>query len=413
MIEIAVAGPGLMGLGIAQIAAAAGCRVHLIGRDAGAALRGRDRLAQQLEREVTRGRLEAGAVNALLQRVVPADDDRTLAHCVLAIEAVPEARAVKEAVLQRLQSALPASAWIATNTSGLPISGLARALRDPSRLVGLHFFSPVPRMKLVEVVRGDATPEATLRSALGFVERLGQVPIVVRDAPGFFTSRVFAAYLDEALAMLAEGVDPTLIEQVAVDEVGRAIGPLAVLDDISLELNWQQIRQARADGLPPERCRPDGAPVLEAMVARGRGGRRQGGGFYDNAVDGRRRPWPALAELFPLRPVQPAASEVALRLRCAEAMEALRCLEHGVISSADDADTGSLLGLGYQPSSGGVLSWVEKRGLADTVSTCEALARAHGERFRPSAWLRALCDGSHGLRRYRAAPLDNPEGAGS
>jgi 3-hydroxyacyl-CoA dehydrogenase/enoyl-CoA hydratase/3-hydroxybutyryl-CoA epimerase len=237
MNEIAVVGPGLMGLGIAQIAAGAGLRVHLVGRDADGALRGRDRLAQQLDREVKRGRLQVDAMNALLDRVMPARDDGALAHCALAIEAVAEERAVKDAVLQRLQAALPPSAWIATNTSGLPISSLARTLRDPARLVGLHFFSPVPRMKLVEVVRGEVTSDATLQSALGFVECLGQVRIVVRDEPGFFTSRVFAAYLDEALAMLSEGVDPALIERVAVNEGGRAIGPLAVLDDISLELN--------------------------------------------------------------------------------------------------------------------------------------------------------------------------------
>jgi 3-hydroxyacyl-CoA dehydrogenase/enoyl-CoA hydratase/3-hydroxybutyryl-CoA epimerase len=153
--------------------------------------------------------------------------------------------------------------------------------------------------------------------------------------------------------------------------------------------------------------------VLEAMVARGRGGRRHGGGFYDAAVDGRRTLWPGLAGLWPLRAVQPVASEVALRLRCAEAIEALRCLEHGVIASADDADTGSLLGLGYPPSCGGVLRWVENRGLAATVADCDVLARAHGERFRPSAWLRGLCGHPDGLRRYRAAFVDNLEGAGS
>ncbi|HZT56838.1 MAG TPA: 3-hydroxyacyl-CoA dehydrogenase family protein, partial [Burkholderiaceae bacterium] len=200
MKEIAIVGPGLMGLGIAQVAAAAGWHVRLVGRDAAAAVAGRVRLATQLDRQVARGRLDRTVADALLDRVGAVADDAELGRCELAIESVPEDRALKLAVLSRLQDALPAGTLIATNTSGLPVSGLAAALRRPERFVGLHFFSPVERMKLVEVVRGKATAQATLREALAFVEDLGQTPIVVRDGPGFFTSRVFAAYLDEALA---------------------------------------------------------------------------------------------------------------------------------------------------------------------------------------------------------------------
>ena len=289
-----------MGLGIAQVAAAVGWHVRLVGRDAAAAAAGRARLAKHLERQVERGRLDRSGAEALLDRVRAVDDDVELAGCALGIESVPEDRALKTAVLQRLQDGLPAGALIATNTSGLPVSGLSAALRRPERFVGLHFFSPVERMKLVEVVRGEATAPATLREALAFVEGLGQTPVVVRDGPGFFTSRVFAAYLDEALAMVAEGVDPASIEQAA-RSLGRAVGPLAVLDDVSLALNLQQLRQARADGLPSDRCRPLAAPVLETMLAHGRGGRRQGGGFLDIAADGTRIPWPASPGCSPLR----------------------------------------------------------------------------------------------------------------
>lgn len=400
MRTVAVVGPGLMGLGITQVAAAAGLQVLLVGRDGAAAAAGRARLATQLQRQVERRRLDAASADALLARVVAVQDDAELARCDLAIESVPEDRVLKLDVLRRLQSVLPAGTLIATNTSGLPVSGLAASLARPERFVGLHFFSPVERMKLVEVVRGERTAQAALAEGLAFVERLGQVAIVVRDGPGFFTSRVFAAYLDEALALVAEGVDPALIDAAVVAH-GRAIGPLAVLDDISLALNLQQIRQARADGLPPERCRPLAEPVLTAMLQHGRAGRRQGGGFYDTAADGTRTPWPDLAQLFPPALSQPTAAQIGLRLRCAEVMDALRCLEQGVIDSADAADTGSLLGLGFPPATGGVLRWAEHYGLPRFVDTCADLAREHGERFTPSAWLRESAALGRGLADWR------------
>ena len=400
--EVAIVGPGLMGLGITQVVAAAGLCVRLVGRDAAAAAAGRARMGAQLARQVERGRLAESAAQALLARVFAVEDDTELSGCSVAIESVPEQRALKVAVLRRLQAALPANALIATNTSGLPVSGLAASLHEPGRFVGLHFFSPVERMKLVEVVRGEATSDTTLRTALAFVAGLGQTPVVIRDGPGFFTSRVFAAYLDEAIALVAEGQDPQRVEAAAL-ALGRAVGPLALLDDISLTLNLQQIEQARADGLPAECCRPLAAPVLAAMVAAGRVGRRHGGGFFDIATDGRRTAWPGLAALFP-RSTRPAAdAEISMRLRLAEVMEALRCVEHGVIASADDADTASVLGLGFPLASGGVLRWAEGIGLPTLVAQADTLARVHGARFLPSPWLRGVAAAGRGLQRWRAA----------
>ncbi len=409
MDEIAIVGPGLMGLGIAQLAAAAGLRVHLVGRDAAASAAGCARLGIQLARQVERGRLTESAAQAQLGRVLAVSDDAELARCDIAIETVSEQRALKVAVLQRLQVVLPAHALIATNTSGLPVSGLAASLLRPQRLLGLHFFSPAERMKLVEVVRGEATSEATLQAALAFSARLGQTAVVVRDGPGFFTSRVFAAYLDEALALVAEGQDPQRIE-AAARTLGRAVGPLALLDDISLTLNLQQVEQARADGLPPERCRPLAAPVLAAMVAAGRCGRRQGGGFFEPAADGTRTPWPGLVDRFTRAAAPAAEEELALRLRLAEVMAALRCLEEGVIVSADDADTASVLGVGFPAAAGGVLGWAENIGLPLLVLRADALARTHGPRFLPSRWLREVAAAGGGLQRWRASSqrIDSP-----
>lgn len=398
--RVAVVGPGLMGLGIAQVVASAGLDVVLVGRDGAAARAGRDRLAAHLARQVSRGRLAATQADGCMARVHSADSDADLAECDLAVESVPEDRELKIGVLRRLQGALPEAKLIVTNTSGLPIRGLGQALRRPERFLGLHFFSPVERMPLVEVVRGPATDVASLREALAFVAAIGQRAIVVRDGPGFFTSRVFAAYLDEALAMLGEGVAPALIEQAGV-ALGRPIGPLAVLDEVSLALNLQQARQAQRDGLDARFCRVLAEPVLARMIALGRSGRRDGGGFYDHGAPSGRSLWPGLAQAFASAAGAVSPTTVSRRLRCAEVMEALRCLEEGVIDSADDADTVSLLGLGFPAATGGVLRWVETEGLGRFVDDCAALARAHGARFEPSPWLRHVAQAGQGLAAWR------------
>ena len=404
--QLAIVGPGLMGLGIAQVSAAAGIAVILVGRDFAAAHAGVQRLGANLQRQVSRGRIAASAAEQLLQRVSPANNDADVGECDLAIESVAEHRETKTQVLQRLQEALPPGTLIASNTSGLPITGLGTALRRPERFIGLHFFSPVERMPLVEVVRGEATAQASVREALAFVEQIGQQPIVVRDGPGFFTSRVFAAYLDEALAMVGEGVRPQAIEEAGRAN-GRAIGPLAVLDEVSLQLNWQQALQARDDGLAERFCRPLAQPVLARMIGIGRLGRRQGGGFYDHVAGQGSQPWAGLAEHFPPQSLQPSLQHVQQRLRFAEVLEALRCLEEGVVDSADDADTGSLLGLGFPAGSGGVLRWAETFGLDRLSHDCAALARVHGPRFEPSAWLRERAREGQGLNRWRS---NTPQG---
>jgi 3-hydroxyacyl-CoA dehydrogenase len=291
-------------------------------------------------------------------------------------------------------------AIVASNTSGLAIAGLAKILRAPDRFLGLHFFSPAERMPLGEVVKGPQTAETTIGAALAFLEAVGKRPVIVRDGPGFFATRVFAAYLDEAVAMVAEGVAPALIEEAALAN-GRAIGPLATLDETGIGLNLQQARQARADGLDPRFCRPLAESVLARLVESGRGGRRAGGGFYDWLAEGPRTPWSGLAAILPFAAGQPDLETLKLRLLVAEAREALRCLEEGVIASADDADTASVLGLGFSKRVGGVLRWVEGFGLKPFVAACDSLATAHGPRFAPTSWLRELAALGVGLKAYR------------
>ncbi len=401
--RIGVVGPGLMGLGIAQAFAAAGADVALCGRDEGASLRGCVRLAASLARQVARGRLDPAAETSVLARVEPAAIGASLRTCGLVIESVPEDRALKNAVLAAIEGAAP-NAILASNTSGLAIRGLAQALADPSRFLGLHFFSPAERMPLVEVVAGPQTAEAVVASALDLVRGARKKPVLVRDGPGFFATRVFAAYLDEAVAMVAEGVAVDAIEAAAVAN-GRALGPLAMLDETGVALNLSQARQARADGLDLRFCRALAEPTLAALVAAGRSGRRAGGGFFDWPSDGRRKPWRGLNSLVSASTLQPEPEAIRLRLLAAEAREALRCLEERIIRSADDADAASVLGLGFPKAQGGILRWAENFGLGALVRALDRLAETHGSRFSPSPWLRALAARPDGLGPYRGKDL--------
>jgi 3-hydroxyacyl-CoA dehydrogenase/enoyl-CoA hydratase/3-hydroxybutyryl-CoA epimerase len=398
---MAVVGPGLMGLGLAHAAAAAGLHVVLVSRNAAAADRGLAQLGIDLQKRVERGRLTPDARLALLAAVSPADSDVAMAPCGLLVEAVSEDRDVKAEVLRRMEAVAAPGAILATNTSGLPVSGLAAALADPGRFIGLHFFSPVDRMALVEVVMGHDTTASTIDTALTWVRRLGKTPIVVRDGPGFFTSRVFSAYLDEAAAMVIEGIGPASIENAATT-AGMPQGPLAMLDETGIELNWQQSRQARVDGLADRFCRPLAWSVLDRMVRDGRRGRRHGGGFYDYPVDGPKQLWGGLADWYAPPEHQPEAADIRRRLMSAQALEAARCLEEGTVGSARDADTGSVLGLGFPVKEGGVLAQIERRGLPVFVAECDALADRHGERFRPSDWLRACATDGNGFTRVNS-----------
>lgn len=277
---------------------------------------------------------------------------------------------------------------MATNTSTLPVSGLAEAWADPEAFIGLHFFSPVERMGIVEVILGARTSPRTLARAMDLVVQLGKLPIVVNDSPGFYTSRIFCAYIDEGMAMLAEGVAPALIENAA-RQAGFATSPLAVTDEVSLDLQQRVIRQAQADGLPERFLRRHAEPVVEAMVSRGRLGRKSGGGFHSFTPGQSKRLWTGLRDAFPQAAHQPAPTDVRHRLLYIQALESARCVEESVVCDPADADLGAVLALGYPSWTGGTLSFIETVGVAPFVAECDRLAEHYGERFRPSPWLRA------------------------
>ncbi len=382
--KLGVLGAGMMGAGIANVAAGAGIAVVLVDRGEAEVSRGLDHIRKQRAREVERTGLSRTAADEIVARVTPATDYAALDGADLIIEAVFENRAVKADVTVQAGRRLATGGIFASNTSTLPITGLARHLSDPSRFIGLHFFSPVERMPLVEVITGKETSAETLAGALAFVARLKKTPIVVHDSPGFYTSRVFCTYIDEAMAMLAEGVSPALIENAARMQ-GFPVSPLAVTDEVSLDLQKLVIDQARADGLDHRFLRAHAAPVIEKLNEIGRLGRKSGGGFYDFAEDGTRRLWPGLSSLYPARADQPSAEDVGKRLLYIQALESARCLAEGVIDDEAAADLGSVLGIGFPAWTGGALSLISSVGTEAFVEDCRRFAAAHGARFLPDA----------------------------
>jgi len=400
--RLGVLGAGMMGAGIAQVAAAAGIDVVLLDTTETGAAAGKARIAAGGARDVRAGRSTQEQVDTQLARIHATPDYGELRGCDFVVEAVFEERAAKARAFRHAREALgalPAGFVMATNTSTLPVSGLADNWPEPDEFIGLHFFSPVERMTLVEVIKGERTSAHALARALDLVVQLGKLPIVVNDSPGFYTSRIFCAYIDEGMAMLAEGVAPALIENAA-KQAGFATPPLAVTDEVSLDLQQRVIGQAEADGLPARFLRQHAKPVVETMLARGRLGRKSGGGFHDFLPGQPKRLWPGLAELFPRSAAQPELVDVTRRLLCMQALESARCVEEGVVPEPADADLGAVLALGFPSWTGGTLSFVDTVGPASFVAECDRLADRHGERFRPSRWLRERAHGRSAF--YRA-----------
>ena len=384
--RLGILGAGMMGAGIAFAAARAGIEVVLLDATREQAAAGRLRAMEMATRAAVSTTQSEPAQHAgkLIHATAQYAD---LDGCDFVIEAVFEDRAVKADVIARALAVLSPTAIFASNTSTLPITSLATGTGRPERFIGMHFFSPVDRMPLLEIILGERTSRETLAHAMDLAARLRKTPIVVNDSPGFYTSRIFCAYVDEAMAMLAEGVKPALIENAA-RMAGMAVSPLAVLDEVSLDLQQRVVRQAEADGVPEPLRRIHAQPVIARMNAIDRLGRKRGGGFYDYPEGGKKRLWPGLAQEYPAARQQPGLEAVKRRLLHVQALESVRCMEEGVISAPEDADIGAILGLGFPAWTGGPLSLVDTLGVRAFVLACDALADAYGSRFRPTQALR-------------------------
>ena len=387
--KLGILGAGMMGAGIAYVSAKAGVDVVLLDTTAEAAERGKAYSAGLLDKAVKRGRSSAEQRSALLARITPTTDYSALAGCDLVIEAVFEDRAIKAAVTQQAEAVLGAGAVFASNTSTLPITGLAQASQRPAQFIGLHFFSPVDKMPLVEIIVGAKTDDPTLARAFDYVLQIGKTPIVVNDSRGFYTSRVFGTYVMEGIAMLKEGVHPRSIE-VAGLQAGMPMPPLALQDEVSLSLGLHVADQMKKDLAAEGKAYAEhpGMAVVRQLCELGRVGKKVGQGFYDWALDGEasgKQLWSELATLFPVAATQPPQQELIDRLMFAQANEAARCFEEGVLRSVADANIGSIFGWGFAPFHGGALQFIDAMGAAAFVKRARELAARFGPRFEPAA----------------------------
>ncbi|MCJ7558390.1 MAG: 3-hydroxyacyl-CoA dehydrogenase NAD-binding domain-containing protein [Gammaproteobacteria bacterium] len=386
--KLGILGAGMMGAGVAYVSAGAGMEVVLLDTDLASAEKGKQYSASLLAKQVERGKMDQSKAEALLGMIKPSTDYADLEGCDLVIEAVFESREIKADVTAKTEAVIPTTSVFASNTSTLPITGLAEASKRPDQFIGIHFFSPVDKMPLVEIIVGEKTSDETIAKALDYVGQLRKTPIVVNDSRGFYTSRCFGTYTNEGMTLLKEGVNPAFIENVA-RQAGMPVGPLAVTDEVAIELAYKVMKQTEVD-MGAAYKRPSSYEVVDKFVNElGRKGKRSGKGFYAYPEGGRKHLWEGLAEIYPLAAEQPTAEEVKTRLLYIQALETARCVEEGVVTHSEDADIGSIFGWGFPPYTGGTLSFIDTVGLEKFVSECDRLAAAYGERFQVSDWLRA------------------------
>jgi 3-hydroxyacyl-CoA dehydrogenase/enoyl-CoA hydratase/3-hydroxybutyryl-CoA epimerase len=407
--KIGVLGAGLMGAGIAYVSANAGLEVVLIDRDQESADKGKAYSDKLISSQIAKGRAKTADKEALLARIRPTGDYAELKGCDLIIEAVFEDRTVKEDATKKAQAVVGPDVVFASNTSTLPISSLAGTSLKPEHFIGVHFFSPVEKMMLTEIIMGEKTGAKALATAMDFVRAIKKTPIVVNDCRGFYVNRCVGNYMVEAHAMVMEGVPPAMIENAA-KMAGMPVGPLALNDEVGIDLSWKILQAAKAD-LGANAVNPAQEKLIEAMAAReGRFGRKNGKGFYDYPANGPKSLWPGLGKIVGKRldPDTVSVKDLKDRFLFTVALEAARCMDEGIVTDPREADVGSILGFGFAPYSGGALSFVDGMGLKTLVARAKELAAKYGPQFEPGAKLVQMAErgetfyGTYGERRKAA-----------
>ncbi|MEU6874032.1 MULTISPECIES: 3-hydroxyacyl-CoA dehydrogenase NAD-binding domain-containing protein [unclassified Streptomyces] len=390
--KVAVLGAGMMGAGIAYSCARAGIDVVLKDVSAEAAARGKAYSEKLLDKALSRGRTTEATRDALLARIVPTGDPADLAGCDAVIEAVFEDTALKHKVFQEIQDIIEPDALLCSNTSTLPITVLAEGVSRPADFIGLHFFSPVDKMPLVEIIKGERTGDEALARAFDLVRRIKKTPIVVNDSRGFFTSRVIGQFINEGVAMVGEGVEPASVEQAAAQS-GYPAKVLSLMDELTLTLP-RKIRDETKRAVEEAGGTWPGHPsdaVIDRMVDEfGRTGRSGGAGFYEYDENGARtRLWPGLREHFTRPDTDIPFLDMKERMLFSEALDSVRCLEENVLITVADANIGSIMGIGFPPWTGGVLQYINgyEGGLPGFVARARELAERYGDRFLPPALL--------------------------
>jgi len=365
----------------------------LIDRDQESADKGKAVCDKLISGQASKGRATAADKEALLARIEATPDYAKLAGCDLVLEAVFEDRAAKAQATKKAQDIVGADVVFASNTSTLPITSLAETSARPENFVGIHFFSPVEKMLLVEIILGKKTGDLALATALDFVRLIKKTPIVVNDSRGFYANRCVLNYIREGQIMLVEGVPPAMIENVA-RMAGMPVGPLSLNDEVALDLGWRILVAAKKD-LGEKAVDPTQERVLRFMVEeKGRYGRKNGKGFYDYPATGKKTLWPGLAELAQakLDPDALDVNELKRRFLVIQAVEAARTIAEHVVLDPREADVGSILGFGFAPFTGGTLSYIDGMGTKAFVALCDRLAQEHGPRFEPPALLREMAE---------------------
>tara|TARA_R110002050_G_scaffold206296_1_gene342006 strand:+ start:45365 stop:47578 length:2214 start_codon:yes stop_codon:yes gene_type:complete len=381
--KIGVVGAGFMGAGIAYVTAKAGIPVVLIDRDLEAAAKGKAYSEDLVKKGLQKGKTTKEEGEKLLSLITTSADHADLADADLVIEAVFEDRDVKKAVTESIEEQIRPTTVYASNTSTLPITGLAKNSKRPKNFIGIHFFSPVDKMLLVEIILGRKTSDKALAVALDYVAAIKKTPIVVNDTRGFFVNRCVLRYMNESYNMLAEGVPPAMIENAA-KMAGMPVGPLALNDEVAIDLSLKILRATVTD-LGEKAVDPRHLALVERLVEKeGRLGRKNGKGFYDYpAKPAKKHLWPGLKTLYPqLDPAKVDVQELKNRYLAVIALEAARTVEEGIVTDPREADLGTILGFGFAPYTGGALSYIDSMGAKAFVDMCKGLARKYGKQFR-------------------------------
>ena len=399
--KVGVLGGGLMGSGITHVTVKGGMDVVVLDRSMDDANKAVDYSRKIIDKAVSRGKMSKEAGEAFMARITPTDNYDDLKDVDLIIEAVFERPDVKADVIKKAEAVIRPDVVFASNTSTLPISGLAKNSSRPELFIGLHFFSPVEKMPLLEIIPGELTGDRALAAAFDYNAKIKKTPIVVKDVRGFFTNRVFPPYMGEAMKLVTEGVKPALIENAA-KSLGMPIGPLALLDETTLQLGYDVMQSTKKE--LGDAYQPSGTEdFMELMVMKlGRKGRRFGSGFYDYDEKGERLGlWKGMSDHYPLAENQPTVEEVKQRLLYIQLIATAQCFEEEVVRDPQSADLGAIFGWGFAPYTGGPMSYIDSVGLENFVRIADSLAQRFGSRFAPPKSFREMADKQETL--YKAA----------